>query len=96
MGKSQELPDITAMLEEPYLFVGIYAGDDPHTDEPHISWVKAHEQMETGDRLFIVKKAKPAPDLLEHCQNCSEEVAKWPEWKRRGADVTKFQGENNV
>lgn len=28
--------------------------------------------------------------LLEHCKRCSKEVAKWPEWKRRGADVTKF------
>lgn len=33
-------------------------------------------------------------DLLEHCKLCSEEVAKWPEWKQRGADVTKFQGGN--
>lgn len=97
MDKPQELPDIMAILEEPALFVGIYAGEDPHTDEPHISWVKASEQMEKGDRLYIVKKAKtPLVTLLEHCQNCSEEVAKWPEWKQHGADVTKFQGRNNV
>lgn len=37
---------------------------------------------------------KVEPSLLEHCKSCSEEVAKWPEWKQRGADVTKFQGGN--
>lgn len=29
-------------------------------------------------------------DFIKHIQKCSEEVAKWPEWKRRGADVTEF------
>lgn len=29
-------------------------------------------------------------DFIKHIQKCSEDVAKWPEWKRRGADVTKF------
>lgn len=42
-------------------------------------------------------KVNPAlSDLLEHCKRCSEEVAKWPAWKQHGADVTKFQGRNNV
>lgn len=29
-------------------------------------------------------------DFIKHIQKCSEEVAKWPEWKRRGDDVTEF------
>lgn len=61
----QKLPDIQAMLEDSHpLFVGIYAGEDPHTDEPHISWVQAREQMRPGDRLFIMKKGQM--EMLEH------------------------------
>lgn len=29
-------------------------------------------------------------DFIKHIQKCSEEVEKWPEWKRQGADVTQF------
>lgn len=29
-------------------------------------------------------------DFIKHIQKCSEEVATWPEWKRKGADVTQF------
>ncbi|WP_202290897.1 hypothetical protein [Serratia plymuthica] len=29
-------------------------------------------------------------DFIKHIQKCSEEVAKWPEWKRQGADVIQF------
>lgn len=78
MDKSQELPDIMVMLEEPYLFVGIYAGDDPHTDEPHISWVKAHEQMEPGDRLYIRKRSKVQHD------NSGEKDYTFGHWKTKG------------
>lgn len=30
-------------------------------------------------------------EFLDHLQSCSEEISKWPAWKQRGADVTKFQ-----
>lgn len=29
-------------------------------------------------------------DFIKHIQKCSDDVAAWPEWKRRGADVTQF------
>jgi hypothetical protein len=29
-------------------------------------------------------------DFIKHIQKCSEAVAKWPEWKRQGADATQF------
>lgn len=55
-----------------------------HKDPNRLAWVKGILNQGT-DQL---EKDKPAPDLLEYCQECSEVVAKWPDWKRRGADVT--------
>lgn len=37
----------------------------------------------------------PAPDLMDHCKQAAEIVQGWPEWKQRGADVTKFQTNKN-
>ncbi|MDK7595852.1 hypothetical protein QP585_22325 [Serratia ureilytica] len=48
------------------------------------------------DELAANREARPVlcvdmdTDFIKHIQKCSEDVAKWPEWKRRGADVTKF------
>lgn len=48
-------------------------------------------EVEEGDVLY----AHPAPsihidensDLIKHIRKCSEEVSKWPEWKRNAADA---------
>lgn len=42
------------------------------------------------------KKSEPEPaqaslqSLVDHCKEASKIVDSWPEWKKRGADVTKF------
>lgn len=47
-----------------------------------------HGFIEQPDITTHRELEKSKPDLLEYCQECSEVVAKWPDWKRRGADVT--------
>lgn len=48
------------------------------------------------EELLANREAQPVfridmdSDFIKHIQKCSEEVAKWPEWKRQGSDATQF------
>jgi len=63
-------------------------------------WVEHSRKMEyrpiEAKEKLANREAQPVlcvdmdTDFIKHIQKCSEDVAKWPEWKRRGADVTKF------
>lgn len=57
---------------------------------------RLNESANAFDELAANREAQPVlcvdrdSDFIKHIQKCSEEVAKWPEWKRRGDDVTEF------
>lgn len=41
-------------------------------------------------RQELERRAQKKPGLLEFCEQCSKNVADWPEWKKAGSDVLKF------
>jgi hypothetical protein len=65
-------------------------------EREHIGPIMGEEIIEMARALMAVMDAKPTfcidrdSDFIKHIQKCSDEVAKWPEWKRKGADVMKF------
>lgn len=56
----------------------------------------SHEVKYMARELLANREAQPVfcvdmdSNFIKHIQKCSEEVAKWPEWKQRGSDVTQF------
>lgn len=64
----------------------------------YLESLKAERQQDIAllEELLANREAQPVlcvdrdSDFIKHIQKCSEEVAKWPEWERRGADVTEF------
>lgn len=71
----------------------ITAGETADDDPEHIA---AKAILALTAELLAIREAQPVlcidmdSDFIKHIQKCSEDVAKWPEWKHRGADVTKF------
>ena len=41
-------------------------------------------------RAKLAELEKQEPDLIKHLEHCSEIVSRWPDWKKKGAEATKF------
>lgn len=60
------------------------------------AWFLMAAAMWEGWKGLDSREAQPVicvdmdSDFIRHIQKCTEEVEKWPEWKRQGADVTQF------
>lgn len=63
--------------------------------DPSNNFLTRSEMMEAVKELIALREAMngeqvPEVSLAEHCKHASEIVDTWPQWKRNGADVTKF------
>lgn len=77
------------IVVEADLYKGHYYVKKTHINDvvPSVPREPGVEYVFTPDE---VTPFKPTGDLLGHCEEVAKEVATWPEWKREGADVTKF------